>query len=464
VTSSEATLTVSKATPTITWANPAAITYGTALSATQLNATASVPGSFVYTPAAGTVLPVGTQTLSVAFTPADTANYNNASATVPLVVNAAANQPPTVSLTAPADGAVLGAVAKIVHERGGGRSRRRGEQGGVLPGHDAAGDGHLVAVQLHLEQREPGNVRPDGQGHRQHRSLDGLGGGDGDGGTDGDDVGLRRVGGGAIDGYGQVPGVAYGHDDGSAHGEVCDVGHGSQRTDYTTLSGSVVIPAGASYADVTVTPKDDTLVEGKELVTMTLSADAAYVPGTTAAGTLNLLDNEQPTVTASVYDGWASEPGSDTGRFRLARTGSTTAALAVKYAMSGTAVNGRTTPCFRAARPIPRCGLCQRGRGSRERRGGREPGDGGADRFGGRGVPDGLDGEGTINLLDDELPIVTVAVTDAVAAEPSDAAVFTVTRGGRTDVAVTVSYKMSGGAVKARTTRRRRGRWRWPPA
>ena len=34
-------------------------TYGTALSATQLNATANVPGTFVYTPAAGTVLNAG---------------------------------------------------------------------------------------------------------------------------------------------------------------------------------------------------------------------------------------------------------------------------------------------------------------------------------------------------------------------------------------------------------------------
>ena len=52
------------ATPTITWATPAAITSGTALSATQLDATASVPGTFTYTPAAGTVLGAGTQTLS----------------------------------------------------------------------------------------------------------------------------------------------------------------------------------------------------------------------------------------------------------------------------------------------------------------------------------------------------------------------------------------------------------------
>jgi len=76
--------------PVITWAAPAAITYGTALSSTQLNATANVPGSFTYTPAAGTVLNAGTQTLSLVFTPTDTVAYNSATATVQLTVNKAA--------------------------------------------------------------------------------------------------------------------------------------------------------------------------------------------------------------------------------------------------------------------------------------------------------------------------------------------------------------------------------------
>ncbi|MDP2208241.1 MAG: MBG domain-containing protein, partial [Bacteroidota bacterium] len=71
------TLSIGKATPTITWNNPADIVYGTALSGTQLNATASVAGSFVYSPIAGTVLNAGNdQTLSVTFTPTDGANYN----------------------------------------------------------------------------------------------------------------------------------------------------------------------------------------------------------------------------------------------------------------------------------------------------------------------------------------------------------------------------------------------------
>jgi hypothetical protein len=81
-------LTVSKATPVITWPTPAPINYGTPLGSTQLNATANVPGKFLYSPAAGTVLSAGTNTLQVNFTPTDGADYNNASASVPLVVNA----------------------------------------------------------------------------------------------------------------------------------------------------------------------------------------------------------------------------------------------------------------------------------------------------------------------------------------------------------------------------------------
>jgi hypothetical protein len=93
-------LTVNKATPTITWATPAPISSGTALSATQLDASSgAVAGTFVYTPAAGTVLAAGVQTLSVTFTPTDTADYNNATATVSLTVNLA---PVTVVLTSSA--------------------------------------------------------------------------------------------------------------------------------------------------------------------------------------------------------------------------------------------------------------------------------------------------------------------------------------------------------------------------
>lgn len=64
------------ASPPITWSPPAHIVYGTALSASQLNASSSVPGSFSYSPPIGTVLNAGlAQTLTATFTPTDTSAY-----------------------------------------------------------------------------------------------------------------------------------------------------------------------------------------------------------------------------------------------------------------------------------------------------------------------------------------------------------------------------------------------------
>jgi hypothetical protein len=83
-------LTVTAAGPTITWNTPAPITYGTALSNVQLDATASVAGTFVYSPAAGTVLQAGSQKLTTTFTPSDTTTYSTATATVQLAVTQAA--------------------------------------------------------------------------------------------------------------------------------------------------------------------------------------------------------------------------------------------------------------------------------------------------------------------------------------------------------------------------------------
>jgi hypothetical protein len=86
--SGEVAISLTKATPALVWPQPAPVAAGTILSDVQLNATASVPGTFVYSPPAGTVL-TGTQQLSVVFTPADSGNYNGAAASVTITVQAA---------------------------------------------------------------------------------------------------------------------------------------------------------------------------------------------------------------------------------------------------------------------------------------------------------------------------------------------------------------------------------------
>jgi subtilisin-like proprotein convertase family protein len=86
---------VGESYPTLTWANPTNIVYGTALGASQLDATATydatnVPGTFTYTPAAGTVLEAGLgQTLSVTFTPSNTSTFLPISTNVTINVTAA---------------------------------------------------------------------------------------------------------------------------------------------------------------------------------------------------------------------------------------------------------------------------------------------------------------------------------------------------------------------------------------
>lgn len=67
--------TETRTTPTITWPTPDPMTYGTKLTFAQLDASASVEGTFVYTPGPGYVLPVGTHTLWVTFTPVDSESY-----------------------------------------------------------------------------------------------------------------------------------------------------------------------------------------------------------------------------------------------------------------------------------------------------------------------------------------------------------------------------------------------------
>jgi Flp pilus assembly CpaE family ATPase len=79
-------IVVGKATPAIFWPTPDGITYGAALDETQLNAMAPVPGRLSYSPAEGELLPPGMHTLSVTFTPADTANYATAQSAVTLAV------------------------------------------------------------------------------------------------------------------------------------------------------------------------------------------------------------------------------------------------------------------------------------------------------------------------------------------------------------------------------------------
>jgi MBG domain-containing protein/thrombospondin type 3 repeat protein len=85
------TMTIAQAVPTIIWPAPTFIKPGTRLGAEQLNARAvgvggvNLAGTFLYTPAAGTLLKPGTYVLDVKFTPIDR-NYTSNTAAVTVEV------------------------------------------------------------------------------------------------------------------------------------------------------------------------------------------------------------------------------------------------------------------------------------------------------------------------------------------------------------------------------------------
>ncbi len=164
------TLTVNKATPTISWPTPAAITSGTALSATQLDATANTPGSFcVQRQRRARWLRGASQTLSVTFTPTDTTDYNTATSSVTLTLNAAPKTTPTITWPTPSaitygtalSGAQLDATAStagsFAYSPAAGTTLWRGEP-------DAVGDVHAQQydrLQLGHGQRDADREQGD---------------------------------------------------------------------------------------------------------------------------------------------------------------------------------------------------------------------------------------------------------------------------------------------------------------
>ncbi len=104
----QAILIIERATPTITWSNPADIAYGTALGAAQVEASASVRGAFAYSRVAGTDLPPGSEEpLAVTFTPADATDYETVALASFLCAHPVTTAPPSAGIT-PKDRRVVG--------------------------------------------------------------------------------------------------------------------------------------------------------------------------------------------------------------------------------------------------------------------------------------------------------------------------------------------------------------------
>lgn len=111
--------------------------------------------------------------------------------------------------------------------------------------------------------------------------------------------------------------------------------------DYDALAGMLTIPAGQTQASVTILPRFDNFGEGPENVVLRLgSGSTLYQVGAASSAVVTIADNaaDKPQVDV-VQTSNAAEPSTN-GNFRITARGAGTGSLVVNYTISGTATSG----------------------------------------------------------------------------------------------------------------------------
>ena len=218
--------------------------------------------------------------------------------------------------------------------------------------------------------------------------------------------------------------------------------------DYIPVSGQVTIPAGQDYVFVPIIARNDLFVEGNETLVVRLTPRPQYTVGIPTAEVL-IVDDDLPVVTVNATDAVASEPSANTGTFTFVRAGDFSGNLIVNYLVTGTATSGVDFQTLPGQVTIP------------------------AGQISATvtvvPVEDGLtEGDETVTVLisesavynignpndatlviqDNELPTVTLAVTDASAGEAANTGTYTLTRTGSTTGTLVVNFLVGGTAIE----------------
>ncbi|MDD1417731.1 SBBP repeat-containing protein [Dolichospermum sp. ST_sed1] len=242
-------------------------------------------------------------------------------------------------------------------------------------------------------------------------------------------------------------------------------GSATNGTDYNSLPGTINFAAGASTAIVTVTPTDDNIFEGTETAIFTLATGTGYALDVTNSVTVNIADNDLPSISLAVSPASVIEDGPTNLVYTFTRTGTTANALTVNYGVGGTAIFNTDYTQTGATSLTATTGTITFAAGSSTASLTVDPT---ADTTvepdetvvislataTGYTINTTTAVTGTITNDDSSaLPVITVAATDASAAETAigvmpNPSVFTLTRlGGNINQPLTVTYSLTGTAT-----------------
>lgn len=218
-------------------------------------------------------------------------------------------------------------------------------------------------------------------------------------------------------------------------------------SDFAITNGTLTFAVGETVKVVPNTIVNDAAVESNETIILTLSNPVGAVIANSVF-TYTITDDDATSVNIVATDPAAAElGGSGTGLFTLTRTGATTAALTVNFSVSGTATSGsdyaniansvviaagassatvRVTPVDDTLNETSETVILTLTPGI---------------------YTIGAQSSATVTIDDNEEDtVVTVAASDATAAEVGNSGQFTVTRAGNLTNSLTVNLAVSGTA------------------
>lgn len=227
-------------------------------------------------------------------------------------------------------------------------------------------------------------------------------------------------------------------------------GTATNGTDLNSTAISIVIPAGQSSVTLTRTPIQDVIVEGTETESVFLNSGAGYTVGNPSTATITVTDNDSsPLPVVSITEVLPFNEGSTNGSFVISRTGDLGAELVVNFTVGGSAFAGVDYTDIQVSATIPVGSdfvvvpIFPINDQSVE---GTETIEITLSPSGNYAI--GAGASDTVNLFDDDLPLVSIFASDPdageIGLEPGE---FTIVVSGDIQEDVTVLLNFSGTAV-----------------
>jgi Ca2+-binding RTX toxin-like protein len=227
-------------------------------------------------------------------------------------------------------------------------------------------------------------------------------------------------------------------------------GTATNGTDYQNLTGIATFKAGSDKAIIDVNPTDDNIYERNETVTLTIADGGInYKLDPIQAGTITIADNEtKPTISVANISQAEGNSGNTNYGFNLTLSNPSVETITVKYATADdtatagsdyTAATGTVT--FAPGETTKAVNVAVTGDTLYE-----------ADESFKLNLSEAVNASITTTsaigtIVNDDLPVISLAVTDADAAEPANPGQFTLTRDGITTSDLTVNYALAGTAT-----------------